>query len=230
MGLKAEPQRRVIFGCGGHGRVVLDVLRAQAGAALELEVVFVDDNPLLEGRAVDGVQVLSRAALGGLLGEGFAAIVGIGENHLRARLYGELKAMGFPAAKAVHPGAIVSRLARLAEGVVLMPGAVVNTGAQIGENVCVNTCASVDHDAVVGAHAHLFPGVRLTGNARVGRYATIASGAVVAPGVRIGQNALVGAGAVVLRDIPDNAVAYGVPARVVRYRDVLPAEVILCAS
>jgi acetyltransferase-like isoleucine patch superfamily enzyme len=36
--------------------------------------------------------------------------------------------------------------------------------------------------------------------------------------VRIGRNAIIGAGSVVTRDIPENAVAVGVPARVIKYR------------
>ena len=60
--------RVLIYGCGGHGRVILDILRAQAGE--HLPVVFVDDNPLLEGRHVDGAPVYPRARLGELLREG----------------------------------------------------------------------------------------------------------------------------------------------------------------
>lgn len=36
--------------------------------------------------------------------------------------------------------------------------------------------------------------------------------------IRIGKNAIIGAGSVVTRDVPDNAVAVGVPAKVIRYR------------
>lgn len=39
----------------------------------------------------------------------------------------------------------------------------------------------------------------------------------VAPGVTIGENAIIGTGAVVTKDIPDNAVAVGVPAKVIKY-------------
>ena len=45
----------------------------------------------------------------------------------------------------------------------------------------------------------------------------IGAGAVVLPNLRIGRDAVVGAGAVVTRDVPDNAVVYGNPARVQRY-------------
>ena len=53
---------------------------------------------------------------------------------------------------------------------------------------------------------------------RVRRGASIGSGAVIMCGVTIGARAMVGAGAVVTRDVPDDEVVAGVPARV-RARD-----------
>lgn len=41
----------------------------------------------------------------------------------------------------------------------------------------------------------------------------------ILPGVTIGENAVIGAGAVVTKDIPDNAVAVGNPAKVIKYLD-----------
>lgn len=48
--------------------------------------------------------------------------------------------------------------------------------------------------------------------------ADIGVGAMILPGVRVGRGAVIGAGAVVTADVPDFAVAAGVPARVLRYR------------
>ena len=42
---------------------------------------------------------------------------------------------------------------------------------------------------------------------------------MVMPGVNIGNNVVIGAGAIVTRDIPDNSVAVGVPARVIKTAD-----------
>jgi acetyltransferase-like isoleucine patch superfamily enzyme len=47
----------------------------------------------------------------------------------------------------------------------------------------------------------------------------IGSRVVVLPGVRIGKGAVIGAGSIVTRSIPSNAIAFGVPARVMRMRD-----------
>ncbi len=50
---------------------------------------------------------------------------------------------------------------------------------------------------------------------RILRAARIGGGAVLMPGVTIGENALVGSGAVVTKDVPDNAIVFGNPAKVV---------------
>lgn len=49
----------------------------------------------------------------------------------------------------------------------------------------------------------------------VRRAARIGGGSVLLPGVTIGENALVGAGSVVVRDVPDRAIVFGNPARII---------------
>jgi acetyltransferase-like isoleucine patch superfamily enzyme len=65
--------------------------------------------------------------------------------------------------------------------------------------------------------------IRLQGiykrDVRVGNNVWIGYGACVLRGVTVGDNAVIGSNAVVTRDVPDNAVVAGVPARVIRMRD-----------
>jgi acetyltransferase-like isoleucine patch superfamily enzyme len=65
--------------------------------------------------------------------------------------------------------------------------------------------------------------VRLQGiykrDVRVGNNVWIGYGACILRGVTVGDNAVIGTNAVVTRDVPDNAVVGGVPARVIRMRD-----------
>ena len=54
----------------------------------------------------------------------------------------------------------------------------------------------------------------------IGAGASIGGGATILPGITIGRNAMVGAGAVVTKPVPDWAVVFGNPARIVRYLSV----------
>jgi acetyltransferase-like isoleucine patch superfamily enzyme len=65
--------------------------------------------------------------------------------------------------------------------------------------------------------------IRLQGiykrDVRVGNNVWIGYGACVLRGVTVGDNAVIGTNAVVTKDVPDNAVVAGVPARVIRMRE-----------
>lgn len=104
----------------------------------------------------------------------------------------------------------------MGDGIAVMAGAVINAEARIDDFSIINTHASVDHDCWIGEGAHVCPGSTLAGNVRVGSLAFIGAGATVIPGTTIGQDATIGAGACVLRDVPDGASAWGVPARIMR--------------
>lgn len=76
--------------------------------------------------------------------------------------------------------------------------------------------ATINHDMNRRHTTYTYGKVTIRKNARIGMNVTIG------PGVTIGRYAVVAAGAVVTKDIPDYAVAGGVPAKVLRYLD--PAE------
>ena len=91
-------------------------------------------------------------------------------------------------------------------------GATIRIGdrVRIGHNV---TLLTVDHQVGSG---EMRSGKTKYGPIEIGDGAWLASRVVVLPGVRIGAGAIVAAGSVVTRDVPDNTLAIGVPARVVR--------------
>jgi acetyltransferase-like isoleucine patch superfamily enzyme len=75
---------------------------------------------------------------------------------------------------------------------------------------------SVNHGMDMGMEIARQPVV--PGRVRIGRDVWIGAGARILKGVNIGSGAVIGAGAVVTRDVPDNCVVGGVPARVIRQR------------
>jgi sugar O-acyltransferase (sialic acid O-acetyltransferase NeuD family) len=207
----------VIFGAGGHGQVVADILlRRQETGAPDKPIGFLDDNPALAGRIVLGLPVLGPLERLDEVDHG-GVVVGIGDNRIRARIFASLRARGECLVTAVHTTAVIAPDARLGDGVVVMAGVVVNTGSVIGDDAILNTGCTVDHHGRIGDHAHVAPGAHLGGEVRVGPGALVGVGSAVAPGRTIGEWAIVGAGAAVVRDVPPHTTAVGVPARVIRH-------------
>lgn len=208
-------QRIMIWGAGGHARVVADIIRR--GGGFEIAGFLDDVRPERQGEEFAGGRVLGDSSLLSALQEERPAVaLGVGDCGARVRMARRARELGLALPVLVHPSAVLSGDASAGAGSVLVAGAVVNPGARLGAAVLVNTLASVDHDCTLEEGVHVGPGARLGGGCVVGREAWIGIGAVVRDGVRIGQGSLIGAGAVVVQDIPPGVVAYGTPARVVR--------------
>ena len=207
--------RVLIWGAGGHGRVVADTLRA-AGHTL---AGYIDRDAERTDERLSGVPRVSDAHLRRLLqggeenlplGADYVAL-GIGDNAVRAELAALLGKFSCPAL--VHPSAEVSPSARIGRLTVVFPRVVVNADARIGEAVILNSGAIVEHDCVVGSGSHISPGAILTGAVKIGRQAWVGAGATLLPAIEVGERSRVGAGAVVVADVPAGATVVGVPAR-----------------
>lgn len=202
----------VIVGAGGHGRVVLDILRA---VGQYQPVGFLDADPALAGTQAAGLEVLGDVRLLPKLRQQNCthAIVAVGDNRARLGCAQLLLEHGFELINAIHPRALLSSGVQVGQNVVIAAGAIVCTQVRIADSAIINTGAIVDHECQIGAGAHIAPGAILAGRVRVESGAFVGLGARVIQGLTIGPFATVGAGAVVLHDVPPDATVVGVPAR-----------------
>lgn len=118
------------------------------------------------------------------------------------------------------PARALSQLARFVTGIEIHPGATIGHGLFIDHGAGV----VIGETTEIGDNCTLYQGVTLGGTGKdsgkrhptLGNNVMIGAGAKVLGPFRIGDNAKIAAGAVVLKEIPDNATAVGIPARVVR--------------
>ena len=205
----------VIWGAGGHGKVIADVIRAQFGDVL-LEYVERDSSRLGEtcepgGGKVTRDEETFRADLEA--GLEHPVVLAVGNNRARLEMYVRVVANGGDLPTLVHPTASVSPSAELGPGTHVVTGAIVHPGARVGAAVILNTGCIIEHDCVIGDGCHVSPGAVLAGGVHVGARSWIGAGATVINNVRVGSDVTVGAGAVVIDDVPDGATVVGVPAR-----------------
>ena len=135
----------------------------------------------------------------------------------RKKLKMECSRLGFSEfASIVDPTATLASRIKMSDGVIVNTRAIVGANTQIGPFAVINRGASIGHDSVLQEFACLGPGAIVCGGCILGAGCFIGAGAIINPRVSIGRNSVVGAGAVVLDDLPDNSLAVGNPARIVK--------------
>ena len=140
-------------------------------------------------------------------------ISGIGNNNVRVGIAEALLVKGYAALNVVHPQTIIAASAQMGTGNFISAGAIINPLAFIGNHCIINTGSIIEHECSIGNGVHIAPGAVLAGNVSVGDNSFIGANAVIKQGITIGKNVIVGAGSVVVKNIPDNYIIAGNPAK-----------------
>lgn len=90
----------------------------------------------------------------------------------------------------------------------------------LGNNVHITDGVKfITHDGGTLIYRQYIPDLEITKPITIGNDVYIGNNVIILPGVTIGSNVVIGAGAIVSHNIPDNSVAVGVPARVIKTAD-----------
>lgn len=208
--------RLFLYGAGAAGRELAFAL--SLGSEWEI-CGFIDDTPELQGRFVNGIPVLGGVDyLRGLTYLPKVAVCITGNPAAKRKAVERIKAVcqvGFPLV--VSPHSYVSRFVEWGEGCVIAnPFNYITVDVTFGAHVWVNNYTGIGHDTAIGDYTTLYTGINCGGGIRIGNDCIIGSGVTIKPGIRIGNNVIVGGGAVVVKDVPDNVVVAGNPARILK--------------
>ena len=202
-----DPTALVIYGGGGHGKSLIDLVRLLGVYRL----VGIIDDGLPKGEAILGVPVLGGSEiLPELHASGtrlaINAVGGIGDIGVRIRVFQKLAEAGFTCPAVVHPTAHVETSAALSPGVQVFAHAYVGSDSRVGYGVIVNTGAIVSHDCRLDDYTNISPGAILAGEVHIGPAALIGMGATINLRAKIGAGARIGNGATVKSDVPEKGV------------------------
>lgn len=202
-----------ILGAGGFAREVLWALRdARAHGTNERfePVAFVDRVPRAE--PFKGLPVISLADVK----PGTFLICGIGGmTEIKERVVRDALARGHRfAPAAIARTAEIGPDVAIGRGSIVCAGSIVTCDVTIGEHVAINLDCTVGHDARIGDFSTLSPGVHVSGNVELVHAVYVGTGASILEGITLGARSILGAGGVATRDVPEHALAVGVPALV----------------
>lgn len=205
----------IIVGLGGHAREVVDIIGYQHISDL---IFFEEVASTAYQSWKDNIKVVAGYEdILDYLVQDPRFVLGVGKPVVRKKISELLLAKGGKLHSAIANTAVISvNNVSLEDGLNIMHQVFISANAIIKKGALINTCAKIHHDCYIGEYTEISPNVTITGGCSVGTLCSIGAGAVVIPGKKIGNNVVIGAGAVVTTDIPDNSLAVGVPAKVIK--------------
>jgi acetyltransferase EpsM len=192
----------IVYGGGGHGRTLIDLLRTSAAW---WPAAVIDDGDI--GSEALGVSVLGGFdVLAGARADGLRHAVNgigpIGSTEARSLVFDRLTEAGFDLPPLAHERSIVEPSAMLAPGSQVLAGAYIGTEAHVGYGAIVNSLAVVSHDCRLGALSHIGPSSSLAGEGVIGDRSLLGVGVTMHIGVVVGEDVRIGNGATIKADVP----------------------------
>jgi sugar O-acyltransferase (sialic acid O-acetyltransferase NeuD family) len=208
----------VILGGGTYGEVFLTYLTEQGFNIIG----FIDDNKESLGKLIHGVPVLGNFQ--DLVKNNFSKKIHqvfcpIGDNIIRTKYLGILNREGFETPNFIHDTALINKDVQIGNGVYLLPGVMIMPHTKIEDYVIISMGSHVAHHTLIKRGSFISTGVNIGAGILIKRKAFLGISSTVMTGVKIvGENTIIGSGAVVIRDVEDNHVVAGVPAKTLKVR------------
>jgi sugar O-acyltransferase (sialic acid O-acetyltransferase NeuD family) len=211
----------LLIGAGGFSRETAEAVRAINAVRPTWNLLgFLDDDAQRHGSLIGGTPVLGP--IDAVHDHPAAAVLictGRPDNYVsRKRIAERLELDERRYAIVIHPTATVGSTCSVGAGSVLLAHVDLTADVAIGRHVTAMPQVVLTHDVRIDDFVTMGSGVRIGGAAHVAEGAYIGAGACVREGLRIGERAMIGMSAVVTRDVPDERLWFGAPAR-----DMAPA-------
>ena len=211
----------VLFGGGTHVSYCIDILQKEN----KYQIVGITDPFAKIGSEILGYKIIGRQEeIKKLVVEYniHAGLITIGDNWTRKLVRDIIVKIlpDFEFVMAIHPSTIIGSNVMIGKGTVIMAGCIINPGANIHEFCFLATGAILEHDSLMEDYSSLSAGSVTGGKVRIGKFSAITLGVILFDRIEIGEHTVIGSGSLVTKNIPDNVLAYGTPAKIIRKREI----------
>lgn len=172
---------------------------------------FIEENCKGERPKIYGKNVMDASIIDVLPKD--SVFIGAMGSPKRKRWIKKIEQKGFDFDIVIHPSVIKGESVKIRKGSIVCPAVVLTCDIEVGQHSIINTNTTISHDCVIGSFVTICPGVNIGGNVKIHDECWIGIGATIVHKVSIGRGSYISAGAVVTKDVPEDVLAVGIPAK-----------------
>lgn len=204
----------IIIGAGGYGREIFDFAHDSKGYGTEFVIKgFIDENP----KALDsyrGYPPILKKVSEYEPEENDVFICAIGSVKPKKKCCEIILNKGGQFISLISNRAYVSSYnTKIGKGCIICPDSRVHCDVTIGDFVTLQPNAVLGHDVKVGNWCHINDYADCGGATHIGDEVTIHTHSFILPGFKVEKGATIGAGSIVVRNVKEEVVMFGNPAR-----------------
>ena len=204
----------LVAGAKGFAKEVLEILHQNS---YKKRIVFFDNiSNEIPGKLYGQFNVINNFddVINYFKKSGNNYTIGIGGPKQRKHIYNQFSNIGGKLCSVFSVNSDIGHYnSKIEEGCIIASGVIITNDVKIGKASIININSTIGHDTLIGAFTEICPNVGISGNCEIGDNVFIGTNATILPNVRIGVNSVVGAGSVVTKNIPDDTLAFGIPAK-----------------
>ncbi|MFW1945797.1 acetyltransferase [Acinetobacter guillouiae] len=205
-------KRIVIVGAGGFGKEVAWMAK-RCGREVK---GFLDGTPEKQNTKVMGIDVLGPIESA----EQYVNcefLIAIGNPRSRKKIVENFfNGEQFKFATLIDPHAVVGESVSIAEGAMICAGSILTVDIEVGKHAIININCTIGHDVKIKDYVTIAPNASVSGNIELGNYSEIGTNATLREKLIIKDGAMIGMGAVLTKDVSENHIVVGNPAKLLK--------------
>jgi sugar O-acyltransferase (sialic acid O-acetyltransferase NeuD family) len=196
-----------IIGKGGLHDIILDILTKDKYQGFYDDSISDDPKYLGKLDKINGENCL-------------LAIASIKNMYLRANILNKLKDEKLLNINAISCKSNISYNVKIGKGNIILPFVQIGVNTSIGDGNIIFSNSSIEHDCIIGNNVNIAVGVNIAGSVIIEDNVFIGVGANIIDGIIIKRNSVIGAGSTVLKNVEENSIYYGCPAKKIKKNNI----------